>query len=51
MLANHKSTSSIVGTAPAQTAPAGGTAPAAPVDNGASLLPKLDQKPEVPKTP
>jgi preprotein translocase subunit SecG len=51
MLANHKTTSSIVGTAPVQTAPAGGTAPAAPADNGTSLLPKLDQKPAAPKTP
>lgn len=55
VLANHKSSSSMVGTAPAQqTAPAGTTAPAAPAapaDNGASLLPKLDQKPAVPTTP
>ena len=55
VLANHKSSSSIVGTAPAQqTAPAGTTAPAAPAapaDGGSSMLPKLDQKPAVPTTP
>ncbi len=49
MLANHKSgTTSIIDTgAPSQTAPAGGTAPAAP--SGEGLLPKLDpNKPVVP---
>ena len=49
MLANHKSgTTSIIDTGGAsQTAPAGGTAPAAP--SGEGLLPKLDpSKPVVP---
>jgi preprotein translocase subunit SecG len=49
MLANHKSgTTSIIDTgAASQTAPAGGTAPAAP--SGEGLLPKLDpNKPVVP---
>ncbi len=49
MLANHKSgTTSIIDTgAASQTAPAGGTAPAAP--SGEGLLPKLDpSKPVVP---
>jgi len=55
MLANHKSTTSIVGSAPVQSAPASGAAatgtPTAPADNAGSLLPKLDQKPAVPTTP
>jgi preprotein translocase subunit SecG len=49
MLANHKSgnTSIIDTSAASQTAPAGGTAPAAP--SGEGLLPKLDpNKPVVP---
>lgn len=49
ILANHKTTGSIVGTVPqSQTAPAGATTPTAPV-SGESLLPKLDpSKPVVP---
>ena len=51
ILANHKTSGgSIIDTAPqSQTAPAGGTTPAAPAPSGEGLLPKLDpSKPVVP---